>query len=88
MYVKWHLKGDCYDNCARVVSHVTNDNIPNKKQAEFPLQVPQGDSQEEIILTAWVGAQWHPTTKEATRPTFPVGHGQEATKSINRRSKQ
>jgi hypothetical protein len=35
MCPRWHLKGDCYDNCARVVSHVMNDNIPNKKRAEF-----------------------------------------------------
>jgi hypothetical protein len=56
--------------------------------SHLPFQVPQGDSQEEIILTAWVGAQRRPTTKEATRPTFPVWHGQEDTKSINKRSKQ
>jgi hypothetical protein len=35
MYVRWHLKGDYYDNCARAVSHMMNDNIPDKKQAEF-----------------------------------------------------
>ncbi len=35
MCARWQLKGDCYDNCARVVSHVTNDNIPDKKRAEF-----------------------------------------------------
>jgi hypothetical protein len=35
MCTRWHLKGDCYDNCARAVSHVTNDNIPDKKRAEF-----------------------------------------------------
>jgi hypothetical protein len=28
---RWHLKGDCYDNFARAVSHVINNNIPNKK---------------------------------------------------------
>jgi hypothetical protein len=35
MCTRWHLKGDCYDNCARAVSHVTNNNIPDNKRAEF-----------------------------------------------------
>jgi hypothetical protein len=35
MCTRWHLKGDFYDNCARAVSHVTNNNIPDKKRAEF-----------------------------------------------------
>jgi hypothetical protein len=75
MCARWHLKRDCYDNCARAVSHMTNNNIHNEKTSRIshlPLQVPQGDSQEEIILNAQVGAKQCPTTKEATRPTFPV----------------
>ncbi len=35
MCARRHLKGDCYNNCARAISHVTNDNIPDKKRAEF-----------------------------------------------------
>jgi hypothetical protein len=35
MCASWHLKGDCYNNCARAVSHVTTNNIPDNKQAEF-----------------------------------------------------
>jgi hypothetical protein len=31
MCTRWHLKGDCYNNCARAVSHVTNNNIPDNK---------------------------------------------------------
>jgi hypothetical protein len=31
MCTRWHLKGDCYDNCLRVISHVTNDKIPDNK---------------------------------------------------------
>jgi hypothetical protein len=23
MCARWHIKGDCYDNCARVISHIT-----------------------------------------------------------------
>jgi hypothetical protein len=35
MCARWHLKGDCYDNCARAVSHMMNKNIPDKKRAEI-----------------------------------------------------
>ncbi len=35
MCARWDLKGDCYDNCVRAVSHVTHENIPDKKQEEF-----------------------------------------------------
>jgi hypothetical protein len=31
MCARWHLKGNCYDNCTRAVSQVTNDNIPDNK---------------------------------------------------------
>jgi hypothetical protein len=35
MCARWHLKGDCYNNCLRVISHVTNDKIPDNKRAEM-----------------------------------------------------
>ncbi len=31
MCARWHIKGDCYDNCARVISHVTKDEIAADK---------------------------------------------------------
>jgi hypothetical protein len=35
MCARWHIKGDCYDNCARVISHITKDKIPADKKAGF-----------------------------------------------------
>jgi hypothetical protein len=35
MCARWHIKGDCYDNCARVTSHITKDKIPADKKAGF-----------------------------------------------------
>ncbi len=35
MCARWHIKGNCYDNCARVTSHVTKDKIPPNKYAGF-----------------------------------------------------
>ncbi len=35
MYARWHIKGNCYNNCARVISHVTKDKIPADKKADF-----------------------------------------------------
>jgi hypothetical protein len=31
MCARWHIKGDCYNNCSRTISHVMNDNISNNK---------------------------------------------------------
>jgi hypothetical protein len=35
MCAHWHIKGDCYDNCARAVSHMSKDNIPSNKRESF-----------------------------------------------------
>ncbi len=35
MCARWHIKGDCYDNCTRVTSHVTKDKIPANKKESF-----------------------------------------------------
>jgi hypothetical protein len=35
MCARWHIKGDCYDNCAQAVSHVFKDNILNDKRELF-----------------------------------------------------
>jgi hypothetical protein len=35
MCTRWHIKGNCYDNCARVISHITKDKIPADKKAGF-----------------------------------------------------
>jgi hypothetical protein len=35
MCVRWHIKGDCYDNCSGAISHVLKDNIPAEKKANF-----------------------------------------------------
>jgi len=32
---RFHIKGDCFDNCSRKSSHVTNENFPSDKQAAF-----------------------------------------------------
>ena len=32
---RWHIKGDCFDNCARKASHVTKDKMPKDKRALF-----------------------------------------------------
>ena len=32
---RWHIKGDCFDNCARKASHVTKDKMPSDKRASF-----------------------------------------------------
>jgi hypothetical protein len=37
MCARWHIKGDCYNNCSREISHITNNNIPNDKQAAFSI---------------------------------------------------
>jgi hypothetical protein len=33
MCARWHIKGDCFDNCMRKESHVANDKIPDDKRA-------------------------------------------------------
>jgi hypothetical protein len=33
MCARFHIKGDCFDNCTRKESHVTNDKIPDDKRA-------------------------------------------------------
>jgi hypothetical protein len=35
MCARWHIKGGCYDNCTRVISHITKDKIPTNKKAGF-----------------------------------------------------
>ncbi len=35
MCARWHIKGNCYDNCTRVTSHVTKDKIPADKKSGF-----------------------------------------------------
>jgi hypothetical protein len=35
MCARWHIKGNYYDNCARVTSHVTMNKIPTNKKAGF-----------------------------------------------------
>ncbi len=35
MYTRWNIKGVCYDNCARFVSHVAKDKIPADKKEIF-----------------------------------------------------
>jgi hypothetical protein len=35
MCARWHIKGDCFDNCARVISHVSKQKIPADKKADF-----------------------------------------------------
>ncbi len=35
MCARWHIKGDYYDNCARVISHVTKDKILANKKGGF-----------------------------------------------------
>jgi hypothetical protein len=35
MCARWHIKGNCYNNCTRVTSHVTKDKIPANKKAGF-----------------------------------------------------
>jgi hypothetical protein len=32
---RWHIKGNCYSNCSKVISHIPNNNIPNDKQIAF-----------------------------------------------------
>ncbi len=32
---RWHIKGKCYSNCSRVISHITKDIIPNDKRTAF-----------------------------------------------------
>lgn len=34
MCIRWHLKGNCYDNCSRKESHVPASEIPSAKLAE------------------------------------------------------
>jgi hypothetical protein len=31
----WHIKGDCYDNCARAAIHVAKNKFPGKKKESF-----------------------------------------------------
>ncbi len=33
MCARFHIKGNCFDNCTRKESHVTNDKIPDDKRA-------------------------------------------------------
>jgi hypothetical protein len=35
LMARWHIKGDCFDNCARKASHVTKDKMPSEKRASF-----------------------------------------------------
>ncbi len=35
MCARWHIKGNCYDNCAQAVSQMSKDNIPNDKRELF-----------------------------------------------------
>jgi hypothetical protein len=35
MCARWHIKGDCFDNCAQAISHVPKQKIPADKKAEF-----------------------------------------------------
>jgi hypothetical protein len=35
MCTRWHIKGDCFDNCSRKESHVGKDKIPADKKASF-----------------------------------------------------
>ena len=35
MCARWHIKGDCYENCSRAASHVSKDKIPAEKKANF-----------------------------------------------------
>jgi hypothetical protein len=35
MCARWHIKGDCFDNCARAISHVSKQKIPPDKKADF-----------------------------------------------------
>jgi hypothetical protein len=35
MCARWHLKGNCFDNCSRAISHVMNDKFPDNKRAAF-----------------------------------------------------
>jgi hypothetical protein len=32
---RWHIKGNCYDNSSRAISHVSKENISTKKKANF-----------------------------------------------------
>ena len=32
---RFHIKGDCFDNCSRKSSHVTSENFPSDKRAAF-----------------------------------------------------
>ncbi len=40
MCARWHLKGNCYDNCTRAISQVTNNNIPDNKGADSSTSSP------------------------------------------------
>lgn len=33
MCARWHIKGDCFENCLRAISHVPKDQIPAEKKA-------------------------------------------------------
>ena len=33
MCARFHIKGNCFDNCKRKESHITNDKIPDDKRA-------------------------------------------------------
>ena len=35
MCARWHIKGNCYDNCTQVASHVTKDKILAKKKESY-----------------------------------------------------
>ncbi len=35
MCARWHIKGDCFDNCVRAISHVSKEKILADKKADF-----------------------------------------------------
>ncbi len=54
MCARWHLLGDCYNNCTRAVSHVTNNNIPDNKWAEFLTFLPKCCEEIAKKKSAWL----------------------------------
>jgi hypothetical protein len=35
MCTRWHIKGNCYDNCLRAISYVSKENIATEKKSNF-----------------------------------------------------
>jgi hypothetical protein len=35
MCTRWHIKGDCHDNCSHAISHVLKENIHTERKANF-----------------------------------------------------